>query len=117
MPVQKFAYLNTVKICYNLHNARINFLLQILIRGLCRLEPRDRLGYQRGGIGDIRKQRWFQSFDWIGLRNYRVPPPFDLDVRGPTDTRNFENVNEKSFDKNEDRKIIKNANMAWVATF
>lgn len=30
----------------------------VLIKKLCRDNPAERLGYQRGGINEIRKQQW-----------------------------------------------------------
>ena len=91
--------------------------MQVLIRGLCKVEPRQRLGYQRGGIIDIRKQRWFQGFDWLGLKDQRIPPPFDPDVKNPTDTKHFEKIYEESFDKKEDKKLLKDANLIWADMF
>lgn len=43
-----------------------------LIKKLCRDNPTERLGYQRGGIEDIRKHKWFDGFYWDGLKNRLV---------------------------------------------
>ncbi|GJQ76836.1 hypothetical protein Trydic_g15043 [Trypoxylus dichotomus] len=48
---------------------------QSLIKKLCRDAPSERLGYQRGGIQDIKKHKWFQSFDWDGLRAQTLQAP------------------------------------------
>ena len=77
---------------------------QALIKRLCREVPAERLGYQRGGIDDIKKhrspflffshffvqlnwfrdsighisfsrRRWFQVFDWDGLTNRTLVAP------------------------------------------
>ena len=40
-----------------------------MIKQLCRTDPFERIGYQKGGICDIRKHRWFQGFNWEALRN------------------------------------------------
>ena len=40
-----------------------------MIKQLCRSDPFERIGYQKGGICDIRKHRWFQGFNWEALRN------------------------------------------------
>ena len=66
---------------------------------------------------DIRKQRWFQGFDWMGLKAQRIPPPFDPGITDPTDTKHFENVQEKPFDAKEDKRLIKEANLAWEESF
>ena len=42
---------------------------ETLIKQLCRTDPFERIGYQKGGICDIRKHRWFQGFNWEALRN------------------------------------------------
>lgn len=61
-----------------------------LMKRLCRENPSERLGYQKDGIVDIRKHKWFQGFDWDGLKARTLVPPIIPDVRGPTDTSNFD---------------------------
>jgi len=34
--------------------------------------------------------RWFDGFNWEGLRNRSLPPPIIPNVRGPFDTANFD---------------------------
>ncbi|XP_069684645.1 cGMP-dependent protein kinase, isozyme 1 isoform X2 [Periplaneta americana] len=63
---------------------------QSLIKRLCRDAPTERLGYQRGGIQDIKKHKWFQGFDWDGLRQRTLVGPIIQQIRGPTDTSNFD---------------------------
>ncbi|KAL0281011.1 UNVERIFIED_CONTAM: hypothetical protein PYX00_002140 [Menopon gallinae] len=63
---------------------------QSLIKRLCRDSPSERLGYQRGGIEDIKKHKWFQGFDWLGLKQRALKPPITPLVRGPTDVSNFD---------------------------
>lgn len=63
---------------------------QSLIKKLCRDLPSERLGYQRGGIMDIKKHKWFQGFDWNGLVERTLPSPIQQPVRGPCDTTNFD---------------------------
>merc|ERR1711907_412030 len=46
-----------------------------LIKSLCRQDPTERIGFQRNGINDIRKHRWFQGFDWEGLPRKRLKRP------------------------------------------
>lgn len=88
----------------------------LLIKKLCRDVPTERLGYQRGGIDDIKKHkcvihirlcrfimwtdiwfndirlvdRWFQSFDRDGLSEQTLMPPLIQMVSSPVDTRNFD---------------------------
>ncbi|XP_037084282.1 uncharacterized protein LOC119104666 [Pollicipes pollicipes] len=61
-----------------------------LIKRLCRDIPTERLGYQRNGVEDIRKHKWFQGFDWEGLRCRSLTPPIIPQVKGPTDASNFD---------------------------
>ncbi len=46
-----------------------------LIKKLCKDNPSERLGYQKDGIDDIRKHKWFDGFYWEGLRNRTLTPP------------------------------------------
>jgi cGMP-dependent protein kinase len=63
---------------------------QSLIKKLCRDLPSERLGYQKGGIQDIKKHKWFQGFDWNGLVSQTMPAPIRQPIRGPCDTNNFD---------------------------
>ncbi|XP_058819148.1 cGMP-dependent protein kinase, isozyme 2 forms cD4/T1/T3A/T3B isoform X2 [Topomyia yanbarensis] len=61
-----------------------------LIKKLCRDNPTERLGYQRGGISEIQKHKWFDGFYWDGLRNRTLPPPILPKVQSVVDTANFD---------------------------
>ena len=95
-----------------------SFMLQAIIRALCKLEPQNRLGYQKGGVGDIRKQRWFQGFDWKGLQNQTLDSPFDPEVRNAFDVRHFcgelEEVDESEKD---DLAYLSTERFNWDETF
>ena len=43
--------------------------------------PTERLGYSKGGIRDIQKHRWFDGFNWDGLRKRTIRPPYVPSVR------------------------------------
>ena len=49
--------------------SKISKRAENIIKGLCALEPSERLGYQVDGVNGIRKHRWFDGFDWEGLQN------------------------------------------------
>jgi len=59
-----------------------------LIKKLCRDNSAERLGYQKGGIRDIQKHKWFDGFNWEGLRMRSLNPPIipsiqsHLDIQG-----------------------------------
>ncbi|XP_058985512.1 mucin-2 isoform X2 [Musca domestica] len=61
-----------------------------LIKKLCRDVPAERLGYQKGGIQDIKKHKWFLGFDWDGLQDQLLIPPFVRPIAHPTDTCYFD---------------------------
>lgn len=81
-----------------------------LIKKLCRDNPSERLGYQRGGIQEIQKHkwvsssltidqshanvsasfRWFDGFYWEGLRSRALTPPILPTVKTVIDTTNFD---------------------------
>ncbi|CAO1368652.1 unnamed protein product [Diamesa tonsa] len=61
-----------------------------LIKKLCRDNPAERLGYQRGGIQEIQKHKWFDGFYWEGLRSRTLTPPIMPTVKSVVDTTNFD---------------------------
>uniref|UniRef100_A0A182J8D1 cGMP-dependent protein kinase n=1 Tax=Anopheles atroparvus TaxID=41427 RepID=A0A182J8D1_ANOAO len=61
-----------------------------LIKRLCRDVPSERLGYQRGGVQDIKKHKWFQGFDWDGLVALTLKSPLQPNLHGPLDMSNFD---------------------------
>ncbi|XP_024273277.1 cGMP-dependent protein kinase 1-like isoform X2 [Oncorhynchus tshawytscha] len=46
-----------------------------LIKKLCRNNPAERLGNQRNGAKDIQKHKWFEGFNWEGLRKGTLSSP------------------------------------------
>ncbi|XP_072138120.1 cGMP-dependent protein kinase 2 [Mobula birostris] len=61
-----------------------------LIRRLCKVNPMERLGSKKNGINDIRKQKWFQGFDWEGLRTRKMKSLLKRELKGPTDHSYFD---------------------------
>lgn len=61
-----------------------------LIKKLCRDTPSERLGFGRGGTKDIAKNKWFEGFNWEGLRKLSLKPPYIPQVRSNVDTSNFD---------------------------
>ncbi|XP_047522020.1 cGMP-dependent protein kinase, isozyme 2 forms cD4/T1/T3A/T3B isoform X3 [Pieris napi] len=61
-----------------------------LIKKLCRDNPAERLGYQRGGITEIQKHKWFDGFNWEGLAMRTLEPPIKPTVKSAVDTHNFD---------------------------
>ncbi|XP_074501660.1 cGMP-dependent protein kinase 2 isoform X2 [Sebastes fasciatus] len=61
-----------------------------LIRRLCKLSPVERLGNKKNGIIDIKKHKWFQGFNWEGLRRHKLLSPLKRELNGPTDHSHFD---------------------------
>ncbi|KAL3877721.1 hypothetical protein ACJMK2_035386, partial [Sinanodonta woodiana] len=69
---------------------KITKTAQNLIKKLCRDNPTERLGFGRGGIREIQKHKWFEGFNWEGLRKKTLKPPIVPTIKSPTDTANFD---------------------------
>ncbi|XP_055503223.1 cGMP-dependent protein kinase 1 [Leucoraja erinacea] len=65
-----------------------------LIKKLCRDNPSERLGNLKNGVKDIQKHKWFEGFNWDGLRKGTLTPPIVPNVTSPTDTSNFDSFPE-----------------------
>lgn len=76
----------------------ISLRAQDLIKKLCQDDLTMRLGYQRGGIEDIVKHKWFDGFNWIGLRSRALPAPYVPRINSPTDTSNFDEYSPDTSD-------------------
>jgi serine/threonine protein kinase len=61
-----------------------------LISGLCTVDTSKRLGNIQGGAGTVKSHAWFKNIDWDALYNRRVNGPIVPHLRGPADTRNFD---------------------------
>ncbi|KAK6482012.1 cGMP-dependent protein kinase 1-like isoform X1 [Huso huso] len=69
-----------------------------LIKKLCRDNPSERLGNLKNGVKDIQKHKWFEGFNWEGLRKGTLTPPIIPTVTSPTDTSNFDSFPEDNED-------------------
>ncbi|KAI3385501.1 hypothetical protein SNEBB_003401 [Seison nebaliae] len=61
-----------------------------LMKRLCRENALERIGYQKGGINDLRKHKWLQGFDWEALRSMTMTPPILPSIKHHADTSNFD---------------------------
>ncbi|XP_076369112.1 cGMP-dependent protein kinase 1-like [Tachypleus tridentatus] len=62
-----------------------------LTKKLCKENPSERLGYQKGGLGVIKKHKWFDGFNYTqGLLNNAEEPPTVPRVKNAVDISNFD---------------------------
>lgn len=61
-----------------------------LISGLCTVDTSKRLGNIKGGASAVKSHPWFQNIDWDALYNRKINGPIVPHLRGPADTRNFD---------------------------
>ncbi|KAH8410622.1 hypothetical protein KR009_007047 [Drosophila setifemur] len=69
--------------------SRIPKSAQHLVRHLCKQLPAERLGYQRKGIGDIKRHSWFESMDWQRLKLKQLSSPIKRPLKSWTDLQYF----------------------------
>uniref|UniRef100_A0A3Q3N782 cGMP-dependent protein kinase n=1 Tax=Mastacembelus armatus TaxID=205130 RepID=A0A3Q3N782_9TELE len=67
-----------------------------LIKKLCRDNPSERLGNLKNGVKDIQKHKWFEGFNWEGLKKGTLTPPIIPNVT--VDTSNFDSFPEDNED-------------------
>lgn len=61
-----------------------------LIAKLCTVDTSKRLGNIKGGAGAVKSHPWFRHIDWDALYHRKVQGPIVPHLRGPADTRNFD---------------------------
>lgn len=61
---------------------------QHIVRKLCRDNPSERLG--SSSVREVQKHKWFDGFNWEGLRKRTLKPPYVPTVAGPADVSNFD---------------------------
>jgi len=85
-PMKTYAKILHAKVKYPTHfsDAAVRIIRQFLIR-----KPSERLGVTHGGAEIIRKQKWFQNFDWKALMAEKLKPPIIPRVKSTTDAGNF----------------------------
>lgn len=67
-----------------------------LISGLCTVDTSKRLGNISGGAQRVKSHPWFAKIDWEKLYNREVNGPIVPHLRGPADTRNFDEYEPES---------------------
>lgn len=74
-----------------------------LVSGLCAVKVSSRLGYLSGGAEDVICHAWFGKYDWDGLVNRTITPPWRPQPEAADDTRYFDIDDEQEArEANED---------------
>jgi len=67
-----------------------------LISGLCTVDTSKRLGNISGGAARVKSHPWFAAIDWEKLYRREMDGPIIPHLRGPADTRNFDEYEPES---------------------
>ncbi|KAJ4355433.1 cytochrome c oxidase subunit 1 [Didymosphaeria variabile] len=67
-----------------------------LISGLCTVDTSKRLGNISGGASTVKSHAWFKDIDWDALYHRKIQGPIVPHLRGPADTRNFDEYEPES---------------------
>ena len=67
-----------------------------LISGLCTVDTSKRLGNIQGGASTVKSHAWFKDIDWDALYHRKINGPIVPHLRGPADTRNFDEYEPES---------------------
>lgn len=85
-----------------------------LISGLCTVDTSKRLGNISGGAQRVKSHEWFKDIDWDKMYRREVNGPIVPHLRGPADTRNFDEYEPES----ENREpYTKEMSDKWDACF
>ncbi|THD20166.1 cGMP-dependent protein kinase, partial [Fasciola hepatica] len=74
----------------------INRTAAILIKRLYAQNPTQRFGHGFGGVIDIKLNKYFQGFDWIGAHQGTLVAPIQPTIAGPDYVSNFDKYPEKA---------------------
>lgn len=67
-----------------------------LIGGLCTVDVSKRLGNVQGRAEKVKAHPWFKNIDWDALYQRKIQGPIIPYLRGPADTRNFDDYEPES---------------------
>lgn len=63
--------------------------VDVLIKGLLRMEPSDRLPVRSGGTQNIKDTLWYADFSWRDMESQTLEPPYKPEVKSNKDIANF----------------------------
>ena len=69
-------------------------MMRDLVKKLLTADRTKRLGNLKGGAEDIKRHKWFKSFDFNALINFEYAAPIQPEVANAGDTSNFDKYPE-----------------------
>ena len=85
-----------------------------LIQGLCTVKVAYRLGYLKGGAEDVQAHAWFDGYDWDGLVNSTIEPPWRPQLNSFDDTTCFDDQSTgSSLDGPQGRNYSEDLLVKW----
>jgi hypothetical protein len=63
--------------------------IETLVKGLCHATPTERIPCKKGGIENVKKEKWFSGFDWAKMFDCTLDPPYKPVVKNKKDAANF----------------------------
>ena len=76
-----------------------------IIGGLCTVDVTKRLGNMAGGAATVKDHPWFASINWDDLYHRRMKGPIIPHLKGPDDTRNFDEYDPEPAEKQPYTKV------------
>lgn len=70
-----------------------------IISHLCTVDISKRLGNIKGGAATVKSHPWFQNINWDDLYHRRMQGPIVPHLKGPADTRNFDEYEPEPKDR------------------
>lgn len=67
-----------------------------LVQNLCTVDVSSRLGNIQGGSLTVKQHEWFSDINWDDVYYRRMQGPIVPQLKGPTDTRNFDEYEPES---------------------
>lgn len=63
--------------------------VEVMVKGLCHANPTERLPMKKGGIQNVKAQKWFNGFDWPSMEGMTMKVPYAPTVKSKKDMKNF----------------------------
>ena len=68
--------------------------LKTAIKRFLTADVSNRLGMLKGGVEEVKQQKWFSKIDWKALLSKKIPMSFKPQVKSAGDTSNFNSYPE-----------------------